>query len=66
MEARIIVVTQYGSFVRRNVEVSFDELKEDLFTNISDIVIGVIKIGRTEESWKIEIEKILRDEDFDN
>lgn len=62
---KVLVITQYGSFVRRRNELVFDELKNELMLEYGDIVLGVIRLGRTEQTWKIEIEDILNDENFD-
>lgn len=55
VSARVIVVSQYKSFVRDNEEVSFDRLKEEILQHHQGLVIGCVHLDRSADNWRLEI-----------
>jgi len=66
VKTRIMVVTQYNTFVRDNKEVSFDELRDEIIHKYADLVLGCVRLERATDNWKSEIQKILVNEGFNN
>lgn len=58
--ARIVVVSQYKTFVRDNEEVSFDQLKAEIAQQHQDLVLGCVHLDRGAENWKQEILTLMR------
>jgi CheY-like chemotaxis protein len=58
--AKIIVISQYNTFVRDNEEVSFDRLKEEILEKHQGLVIGCVRLDRSTDNWKTELTNLLK------
>lgn len=59
IEARIVVVSQYKTFIRDNEEVSFDQLKAEIAQQHNGLVLGCVHLDRAAENWRQEILKLF-------
>lgn len=58
--ARIVVVSQYKTFVRDNEEVSFDQLKAEIAQQHQGLVLGCVHLDRAAETWRQEILTLIK------
>lgn len=57
--AKIILLTQYDSFVCDDREVAFDELRARLLKEYSTLVLECVHMNRSEETWWNNIKTII-------
>jgi CheY-like chemotaxis protein len=55
IQSKFIVVSQFNTFIRDNEEVSFAQLKEEIFNQYPNLVIGCVRLDRGADNWKEEI-----------
>jgi CheY-like chemotaxis protein len=66
IDVKVIVFTQYSSFIRGQEEVSFATLKTELLSRFGDRVVGCVRLDRDTSAWKTEIRSLLDNENTDN
>jgi len=66
ISTKIIVVSQYGTFVRDNKEVSFEQLRAEILPRFEALVLGCVRLDRDSDSWKTEIINLITNENIDN
>lgn len=59
VSAKIVIVSQYKTFVRNNEEVSFEQLKDEILQQHEERVIGCVFLDRTADNWKQEIFNLI-------
>lgn len=58
--ARIVVVSQYKTFVRDNEEVSFEQLRDEILQQNEGLVVGCVRLDRAADNWKQEILRLIK------
>lgn len=57
--AKIIVISQYGVFIRNNEEITFDQLRVEILSKYQNIAIGCVHLDRASHNWKKEIKDLM-------
>lgn len=60
VKSRVIVVSQYKTFVRDESVVSFEQLRSELLAAYPDHVVDCIYLETGSMTWKVELEKYLQ------
>ena len=55
VSAKIVVVSQFKTFVRDNEEVSFEQLRAEILEDHKELVIGCVHLDRAADHWRQEI-----------
>jgi CheY-like chemotaxis protein len=58
--AKFIVLSQYNTFIRKNKEVTFSELKTELMEKYGRSVLGCVRLDSSSVHWKNEITILIR------
>ena len=66
IRTKIIIVSQYKSFVLENRELSFEQLRDEIMLHYKELVIGCVYLDRASDAWKLEISKLLNYEDINH
>lgn len=59
VSAKIIVISQYKTFVRDNEEVSFEKLREEILEQHQELVAGCVHLDRAADNWRQEILQLI-------
>lgn len=59
VKPRIIVVSQYKTFLRNEEAVSFEKLREELLSDYEELVVDCVRLEADRVDWKVAIEKII-------
>lgn len=59
IDSKIIVISQYNTFIRDNKELSFEQLKNEINSKFHSLVVDCIQLDRSTDVWKHELQALL-------
>lgn len=62
IHTKVVGLTQYRSFVRKNVEVSFEDLRSEILEAYATYVVGFLRFDRASDVWKSELKELIQHE----
>ena len=63
---KVVILTQYSSFIRQNMEVSFNDLRNELLNEYPEHIVDCVRIVRSNDEWKHKILRCIENEFTDN